>query len=124
MNPEDRRRTIQERIKAFASESLRDAGRELFRAMGYASDRPIDLKPNTAAEFVARFDRQKTLNRGKALFDQWRSVDFLFQLTDEHIRGAAQASLEFDSHGEWDGAKIESYLGSSRFCVGDLGSFA
>ena len=65
---------------------------------------------NTPAAFLAQFDRRdRPLRKDKALFSQWKSVEFLFQITDEEVRNAeAQATLGFDSG--YDSKNYQSYL--------------
>lgn len=48
--------------------------------------------------------------KDRAHFDEWRSVAFLFQLTDEEIRAADGQLGLFRSEGSWNDAIIESYL--------------
>ena len=40
----------------------------------------------------------------------WKSVDFLFQLTDEEIRTSANQQFDFESKGAYNGSIINSYL--------------
>jgi adenine-specific DNA-methyltransferase len=40
----------------------------------------------------------------------WKSVDFLFQLTDDEVRTAANQQFDFASGGAFNGAIINSYL--------------
>lgn len=53
-------------------------------------------------------------NAEQALLGDWRSVDFLFQLTGVEVQDAlhiaSHGGLLFESKGKYDGAVIESYL--------------
>ncbi len=60
------------------------------------------ISPNTSEGFAAQFGQ---VNLDKALTAEWRSVDFLFQLTDEEIGNR----LAF-STGTFEKAAIESYV--------------
>jgi hypothetical protein len=100
---------IQEALHACGSEGLRDRSRNLLNTLGYTSNRRINLSPNDAETFIATFDPQKQLNDERALLDQWRSVDILFQLTSEEITRATQGRLTF-SGGQVDNNIFESYL--------------
>jgi adenine-specific DNA-methyltransferase len=105
----DIRGQIQEALANITKRALVDSARDLFAVLGYKSDRRIDIIPNTAEGFVSQFG---ALNSDKALTAEWRSVAFLFQLTNEEVRAAAlgsQSSL-FGSQDKYEGAIVESYL--------------
>src|SRR5262249_340857 len=102
-------REIQDALHACGSGELGDRGRSLLNTLGYTSNRHIDLSPNDAVTFITPFDPHKQLNAERALLDQWRSVDILFQLTSEEITQATQGRFAF-SGGRVDNTIIESYL--------------
>src|SRR5689334_2459593 len=99
---QDSRTQIQGALIGFTRGSFVEAGREFFAELGYKSERRIDITPNTAEGFVMQFG---PLNPERALTPEWRSVDFLFQLTDEEIGNR----LAF-STGTVETAAIESYI--------------
>ncbi|OPX98171.1 MAG: Modification methylase PaeR7I [Syntrophorhabdus sp. PtaB.Bin006] len=101
---------IRSALAAFGSLSLEQAALELFRSLGYQSDRRFPLSPNNAEAFIAAFNQNGKFKPGQALVSEWKSVDFLFQLTDSEIRSNGQGAFVFDSKGIFDGAAIESYL--------------
>ncbi len=102
----DQRESIAEVLKALQHEPLADAGRRLFAALGYRSDRRISIA--TPKQFREQLDPHGTLaNRERDALDQIKSLHLLFQLTN----------AELDVHGDmFDDAKavqtskIESYL--------------
>jgi adenine-specific DNA-methyltransferase len=96
---------IEAALGRFAHAGVADSARFLFEVLGYSSPRRVDLEPNTAAEFRSTFDPARQLDEQKALLDDWISVDFLFQLTDEEIGN----HLAF-STGKFENSIIESYL--------------
>jgi len=106
------KRGIENSLKSFADKPLVDAATALFESLGYKSQKRIVLKPNTAKTFTENFAKDKPLNPDHALLADWRSVDFLFQITDDEVRAAAQGNEQFlfESKGKWNGAAIESYL--------------
>lgn len=107
--PTDIRVQIQDALANIKKRPLVESARDLFAVLGYKSERRIEIIPNTAEGFVSQFG---ALNTDKALIAEWRSVDFLFQLTDEEVRAAAlgsQSSL-FGSQDKYEGAIVESYL--------------
>jgi hypothetical protein len=112
VNGLETKQAIADSLKGFADQSLADAATAFFESLGYKSQKRIVLKPNTAKTFTETFAKDKSLNSEHALVADWQSVDFLFQLTDDEVRAAAQTNQQFlfDSKGKWDGAAIESYL--------------
>jgi adenine-specific DNA-methyltransferase len=112
MNELDTKRAIVDSLTAFGTKPLADAGIGLFESLGYKSPRHIALKPNTPKTFTDTFAKDKSLNPDQALIADWQSVDFLFQLTDEEIRAAAQGNHQFlfEGHGCWNGAEINSFI--------------
>ena len=99
-------------LAGFAAKPLAGAATAFFESLGYRSQKCITLKPNSPDTFVATFAKDKPLNPDQALLPDWQSVDFLFQLTDDEVRAAADGDQQFlfDSRGTWDGAAMESYL--------------
>jgi hypothetical protein len=106
------KQAIQTALAAFAAKPLGDAATALFESLGYKSQKRIVLKPNTAKTFTENFAKDKPLNPDHALLADWKTVDFLFQLTDEEVHAAAQGNQEFlfKSRGRWNGAEINSFL--------------
>jgi adenine-specific DNA-methyltransferase len=98
----DIRGQIQESLASIARQSFVATAREFFAVLGYKSDRRIDITPNTAEGFVSQFG---ALNADKALTAEWRSVDFLFQLTDEEVGNRLAFSTD-----TVDRSAIESYI--------------
>ncbi|HEY9175900.1 MAG TPA: hypothetical protein VI136_26770, partial [Verrucomicrobiae bacterium] len=104
--------TIQAALAGFASQPLASAATALFDALGYRSQKRLALTPNTPGNFLATFAQGRPFNAQLALTDDWQSVNFLFQLTDEEVRAAAGGNQQFlfDSKGQYNGAAMESYL--------------
>lgn len=103
------KQTIESDLARFGDTPMRTAARQLFATLGYQSEKRFDLTPNTPQTFIAEFAQTRQLDANQALLDQWRNVDFLFQLTDDEVRQNEQLTL-FESKGRWDNAIIESYL--------------
>lgn len=93
---------IQEAVAKIAKGKFVDSARQVFAVLGYTSDRRIEIVPNTAQGFADQFG---DLNSDRALISEWRSVDFLFQLTDEEIGNRLAFSNE-----AVDTSVIESYI--------------
>ncbi len=84
---------------------LRERAAALFGALGYRSDRSQDA--GGVAEFVDWLHELRPLtDRQRALFDRWRAVEIVFQITDDEIGN--QPGL-FDGGG-FDAGRIESFL--------------
>ena len=86
---------IQQRINAFATGNLADNAIALFKELGYESNRRIALDKGA---FEGLFAERPAANmqKAKAFFDEWLSVDYLFQLTENEI--AKQKSLFSVNH--------------------------
>lgn len=78
--------------------------------LGYTSQRRFKLSPNTLDTFVATFDHDNTLNGQYGLPGEWKSIDFLFQLTDDEIRAAGHQQFLLENQGAYNGAVINSFL--------------
>ena len=100
---------IKNALQRFADGDLADNARRLLDTLGYRSERTISLVPNTAEEFVDRFDPSKTMNAGRALLDEWESIDILFQLTGDKINLSDQAASNSEGGGI-DNSVYQSYL--------------
>lgn len=104
------RQAITGALKRFQAEPLADAATHLLEVLGYASKKRLALKPNTLSNFLSTFSHGRTLNERCAKPDDWTSVDFLFQLTEEEVRTAANQQFNFESKGAYNGSIINSYL--------------
>ena len=100
---------IRSALQHFSNGDLAGNARHLLNVLGYDSERRIDLEPNTADGFLSAFNLKGKINRDRALLDEWESVDFLFQLTEEEITQGAQTTFQFGGIGV-DRNRFESYL--------------
>ena len=74
----DTRQQIKTALQAFSGADLRDASIGLLNTLGYRSEKTPDLD-NTPDAFLVKFDnRDRKFRKDKALFDRWKSVEFLF----------------------------------------------
>lgn len=81
--------SIEAALRACADRPLAPAATELFDVLGYRSEKRLSLTPNTPDNFLSTFAKDLPFNPDQALLSEWRSVDFLFQLTDEEVRAVA-----------------------------------
>ncbi|MCK4792327.1 MAG: Eco57I restriction-modification methylase domain-containing protein [Desulfobacteraceae bacterium] len=104
----DTKQQIETALQAFSGADLRDATIGLLNSLGYQSEKTLDLD-STPDAFLAEFDkRDRKFRKDKALFDRWKSVEFLFQITDDEVRNAGAQGTLFDSG--YDHGNYQSYL--------------
>lgn len=105
----DEKLNIQEAIKAFAKDDISKAGINLFSVLGYDTSlqAPLDKKSFTEfkEDYIEASPSADRFNEEKALTDEWKTIDILFQLTDESFTGQQQL---FDS--KLDPLNPQSYL--------------
>ena len=104
------KKQIEANLRSFLSGNLKQNALRFLETLGYESDKKIDLQPNTAEGFKAflKQNSEQLTNEGKAHLDEWETVDFLFQLTDEEI--SRTKSLFDTSKVDVSDKRIESYL--------------
>lgn len=100
---------IQSSLQEFSNGSLRDNACSLLNTLGYRSEKTFNLPSNDGETFLAEFDPQGQLNKERALFEHWRSIDLLFQLAADDISLSTQEQFTFHG-GRVDDTIIESYL--------------
>lgn len=110
MNDLQTKQAIQQALQTMDRQGFKAGGLALLGAMGYRSDKRLELSPNTPAEFISTFSLSGKLNAQRALLDQWQTVDLLFQLTRDEIRAGSQLQLNFGATNRVDNSIIESYL--------------
>ena len=74
---------IQTAIHAFAANPLQGAATALFACLGYKSDRTIAV--DSVDAFCQQFDPSGLLAHPRAEKSNWKSIELLFQLTDEEL---------------------------------------
>ena len=109
MNERRERKNIEQALKSFQSDALVMNANNLLNALGYESEITVELESNLAEEFISYFDQFGRLNRERAMVDEWESIDFLFQLTEEEISGTDQTRIAFKNH-QLDDTIMESYV--------------
>ena len=105
----DIRTEIQAALNAVESLPLRDSAIALLSVVGYRSDRTVNLgssKPKAFLDFIRSNAAADSFNEAKALVDDWKSADLLFQLTDSEL--SKQRSL-FEEH-EIKAGLLQSYV--------------
>jgi hypothetical protein len=83
------REAIKATLRTFESKSLRDASLALLKILGYHSDKTITVPksdPNAFLELLAEHNLDVSIDKNKALFNDWKKADVLFQFTDEELK--------------------------------------
>jgi adenine-specific DNA-methyltransferase len=107
MNEIDSKQNIKSAIDSFAKGTLSANGINLFKSLGYNTERQTSLNKPTYKEFEENYVVNNIrFNSEKALVKEWKYVDLLFQLSKGELLN--QKSL-FDT-GRVDDKIIESYL--------------
>ena len=102
----DQREAIADALKKFANQPIEIASRELFAALGYASDRRLPVA--TTKQFRTQLDPGKKLTeREGETLDQLTTLHLLFQFTGAELD--AHRDL-LDDPSSVQATKIESYL--------------
>ncbi|MFM7815625.1 MAG: hypothetical protein ACKPGI_01525, partial [Verrucomicrobiota bacterium] len=90
----------------FQTLPLKDAARQLLAKLGYKSDRFIVGAGSKPQDFLADFATGHPFDEAKAHVSEWKSADFLFQLTDQEL--SRESSL-FTNHSLQRGL-VKSYI--------------
>ena len=87
----DEKLNILEAVKAFAKDDISKAGINLFSTLGYDTSLQAPLDDKTYQEFKETYiedsPNAERFNEEKALVENWKSIDILFQLTNESFNG-------------------------------------
>ena len=103
----DLKTRIQDALKTIPDRPLIEAAGNLLNVLGYRSDKTFSLRPNDYKGFADYFlQRSNAFDAVRARTAEWKSVDILFQLTEDELK--TQHTL-FEIR-EVDNRIIESYL--------------
>lgn len=82
----DKRQQIEIALKKFSNSDLRTASVGLLNTLGYQSEKTIDIDGSPKV-FLNQFDSnsEQPFRKDKALFDDWKEIHLLFQITDEEL---------------------------------------
>lgn len=100
--------SIANALRAFASQPLEQASTDLFKSLGYSSERTLDF--GSVGQFLSQFDEgNAVLGRFNPL-ENWLGIKLLFQLTSADIAKGSSQQLSLLDPEPADFRKIESYL--------------
>lgn len=98
---------IQKAIKDFSDRTVQQASINLFNTLGYITDRKSPFPDTSFQYFKESFiGTDLKFNEEKAYIEEWKSIDLLFQLTDNEI---SRQLIAFDTN-QVDNTIIETYL--------------
>ena len=109
MNELQERKNIEQALQGFQDGALVINAQNLLNTLGYESELTIDFESSLAEDFILYFDQFRKLNSERAMVDEWESIDFLFQLTEEEISGTGQTRIVFKNR-QFDDTIMESYV--------------
>ncbi len=123
----DKKLEIKAALESFIEGNLYENAIRFFETLGYSTERTHRLAEPTATCFLRSFpDAGRPFRSEKALINDWKFVDLLFQLTTSEIKkllkdDAAQTEIEFGTKGMvgTNLAIIESYLFFTLYLTGD-----
>ena len=110
--PTDLRQKIHEALVSFDPENMRASAMNLLQTLGYHSNRTVELPDNAPETFAATVEELsgETLNREKALLEEWLEADILFQIDDADVRSVDGQMELFESSGVFNHRAMESYV--------------
>ena len=101
---------IQRTLSNFTDGGFAENATDLFKVLGYESQRTLSRTSNTVEAFLKDFDNSERMNREKALLHEWQTVDFLFQFTADEIKQQTQETITFNEDQGIDDTIYYSYL--------------
>ncbi|MEG4167038.1 MULTISPECIES: Eco57I restriction-modification methylase domain-containing protein [unclassified Microcoleus] len=105
MNEQHMKDKIAKSIQNLAAGNAAQKLELLFQTLGYTTQRKFELDSNHPEDFIDTFGFGD-INQQRASLSQWKSVDFLFQLTEDEIKSNGQ--LGFSSN--IDKNYLQSYI--------------
>lgn len=88
---------IENALKAFGTNALPSNAVRLFNTLGYRSELVEELVADTPTGLLETAGRDDFFNPERARAAEWKSISFLFQLTDREVREGGQSAFGFDS---------------------------
>lgn len=102
----DMREQIKDSLREFTDGDLTSDALNLFKTLGYESERRLPFENHSLANFEDFITDDSTFHRKNGLVEDWKYVDFLFQLTESELK---DQNLLFDPDKAVD-QRITSYL--------------
>ena len=80
------KQNIKNAIGLFNAHSCSAAAKDLLNALGYHSDKTVNLPGHSAQAFLEQFNHAGILNQNKAFVNDWSAISLIFQLTEEEVK--------------------------------------
>jgi len=109
--PTELQTSIQSAVQAIPTSDFRSGHLDLLKTLGYESTKTIPIngaKPAAFLEMLEANAPDANFDKDKALYEDWKKADLLFQFTDEELDAQVQKNL-FDESGVQPGL-LQSYL--------------
>lgn len=113
----DKLKKIEEAIQAFDSKNLYKSSLGFFKALDYQSEKTSRINPTTFDGFLEEFSIPKdSLSKEKALSDQWKSIEFIFQFGEDELKKelTSQSMIDFGNNGY----KVNQFKSFLFFSIG------
>lgn len=95
-------------LNALSQGPLGTSSRDFFETLGYHSQRTLAI--HSVSELQQVLDTKNYLSDENAYLSRWRSVDFLFQLTNSELAGNDRRGLLLDEQDRFDLKEVKSYV--------------
>ncbi len=101
---------LQSTLAAMPASDFLEATKDLLATLGYRSERTLPGQTGAVADFIAQFPAPKENTRTEQVFrENVRSVQFVFQLTDDEIASFDQPTLGFET-ASFDKGQQQSFI--------------
>ncbi len=107
-NSSNLRSEIAVRLAALAEVPLATGAYSLFGTLGYRSQRRLAI--NSLPELQQLLDQNGSLTDQNAFLSRWRSLDFLFHITDSELVGNGGQGLLLDDSTTFEAKEVKSYV--------------
>lgn len=104
---------VKEALIAFDNSNLKQATKNLLVSLGYSSEKTAEL--GTSAEsFLGAIEQFRPelgkIDRKKIFADDWKSCEFIFQITNDEIPSLAIGQIPFTTDNKLSKNQIESFV--------------
>lgn len=104
---------VKDALAAFGNTNLKHATKNLLVSLGYSSEKSADL--GTSAEsFLSAIEQFRPelgkIDRRKIFADDWKSCEFIFQITNDEIPSLAVGQIPFITDSKLAKNQIESFV--------------
>ncbi|MDO9576825.1 MAG: Eco57I restriction-modification methylase domain-containing protein [Candidatus Cloacimonadales bacterium] len=103
--------SIKQAIESFDNTNFYLSSLRFFQALGYDSDKKIELPQPTLRALCDQFDiDENKIHAEKAKLSDWQEIQFLFQLSNDELAGKEQISIFSSKNVDISDSFLKSYL--------------